>query len=170
MSTENHPRAQPGTDQDTRRKIIKGIAGLPAVLTLASGSASAVTSIQECALEPGQNPVDDAPVPLNTDLDNPPDSVVDASCLEYDPGVIDNGLVKPPSGAPQLGNQFYDRGNTTPVRQQFIDGDGKEQACVVFVKDDPLNPGTLSTSIDGAAHGGVPVTASCYASFTVGAP
>ena len=48
MAKENKP--EPGTDVNLqkRRKIVKGIAGLPALVTLASGSGAANASVLQC--------------------------------------------------------------------------------------------------------------------------
>lgn len=53
MSKANRPESGIEDAQQTRRKIIKGLAGLPAMMTLASGSAFANSSSQQClSLDP----------------------------------------------------------------------------------------------------------------------
>ena len=54
MEHEEHPETR--RDKEKRRKIIKGMAGLPAIMTLASGSASALDSSPlACAVDPDNN-------------------------------------------------------------------------------------------------------------------
>lgn len=152
-------------EKEARRKILKGLAGIPAVMTLGSGSAHAIASVYECAAPTAQltdrlgNPLEGAYTPnLNTDLSG--NGTNDADCVNL------NSVDTPPDGAPLEANVLYDNSGTTtvsPVRTR-VDHDGNpanpDRACVVFVDADgqmfgnTQEPNTL------------PVTASCYVSFT----
>jgi hypothetical protein len=170
---KQHPTSDTVECQAVRRKIIKGAAaGLPAVLTLTSGAANALTSAQNCAVAPN-NPLTQAAAPLNTDTKGKTtgSGPFDYSCLEItgdNPDPV-TGLQTPPSGSPTMASgTYFDTGPGTPLRQRtaFDSKDPKrqEQACVVFVDQQGE---TLVQDVNGSANGGLPVTASCYTSFTV---
>jgi len=61
MAKENKP--EPGIDVDLqkRRKIVKGIAGLPALVTLASGSGAANASVLQCVQDAKYRPAQKLP-------------------------------------------------------------------------------------------------------------
>lgn len=141
-------------EKAARRKIIKGLAGLPAVMTLGNVNAQAIASVYECALKEGQNPLVVAgnQVNLNTEIGNN-GGVDNADCVDIDE------LQSPPAHAP-TSTDLWDNSDDTllsPVRQKpTVNSD---QACVVFV-DSNGTPGLTTTGSE------VPVTASCYVSFT----
>lgn len=165
MNKDKQPQSQTDEQKLARRKIIKGIAaGVPAVMTLSSGAASAANSFQRCALGEG-NPLDpESPdYDLNTALDGTPGS--DLSCED---------IVTPPLQSPGESSlnapDYYDSGPGTALRERVDfapegDTDG-DKACIVFAKDDGF--GGIDAHVSyGADANSAPVTASCYVSFTV---
>lgn len=136
-----------GSEADiaARRRIIKGLAGVPVIATLSSGTARAAASNLACITkEPSPTPV------LNTPPD--PDTPI-YDCK--DPGVTQEYLG---SGV------YYDPSETYPAARLPKTGDpGDGQDCVVFVD---ANGNTGTDPFDGTT-GLNAVTPSCYTSFVV---
>jgi len=147
MKPVNRPENKQTGSQEARRKIIKGIAGLPAVYTLSSGAHAATASALEC-VDPASGKYT-PPVNLNTPPGTPQyDCVPDSTSLRNLEPIYGSNL-----------KDYYDLGDTTAVRQLSLDGGvTNNKYCVRYVDQngaivsfDPTN--------------GVPVTASCYASI-----
>lgn len=128
----------PEADIAARRRIIKGLASVPAIATLSSGTARAAASSLQCigAVSPDVTPNLPAGTPIY-------------DCK--DPGVTQEYLN---SGV------FFDPSETIPAaRKNKPSGDGAGQDCVVFVDSNGQNETFDSSSGLNA------VTASCYTSF-----
>lgn len=164
MTMDKKEPAAEMVEKEARRKIIKGLAGLPAVMTLGSGTANAVASVYECAAASADvtdrvgNPLELYSPTLNTDLSG--NTVNDADCVDF------GTVVTPPQGAPTQTNVLWDNSNTltvSPVRTS-VDTDlgpgTNDKACVVFVD---ANGQTVHSTQEANT---LPVTASCYVSFT----
>lgn len=170
MTENQHPQSHPDQShledcQANRRKLIKAAAGLPAMMTLASGSAQALSSNASCALI-GQNPLRINPdAPLNTDSSGGTSGTLLYSCKPSN----DPSLYNPPAGGspPGSGTTYYDTGVGTPIREGVSFSNGSNQACAIYVYDG--GGPTLTTTIDGTVNSNeLPVAASCYTSFTLG--
>jgi len=174
MNEDKQPQAQPHSEKDTRRKLIKGLAGLPAVLTLGSGSAHALASNQECAADieaGGRNPwqagVYTNPV-LNTDLEAGDGD--DAYCE-----VWPEGVAAPPNGYTDLDTlslksydpkAFRDDTNSWVLQYESTLTEG-DRVCVTWF--DSANEQLYYTAAGDGSDRRWPVAASCYASFVPGA-
>jgi hypothetical protein len=184
MNEDKQPQAQPQREQDTRRKLIKGLAGLPAVLTLGNGAHAATASNLAClAKNPPEVPEDNAYVATTAPTGSPPPPN-NAHCLDLDnnpgPPPADTGLTKVveygdydshPNGP------LYNTGAGTPARLEgttwrAVPGPfgttytNDTQACVVYV--DGTNPNNVQYYVSKPLPNSdtLPTTASCYASFT----
>jgi len=149
MKPVNRPENKQTESQEARRKIIKGIAGLPAVYTLSSGARAATASALDCLANP---PTPPDPNTLNTAT--PPQRVrscVDPADAEQYPLNPDVYFTEPDKAARLI--------NTLPGQTP---ASGKDQACVIYVDDD----GNFITFDQGTA-GTTPAYASCYASIVV---
>lgn len=136
---------------EARRKIVKGIAaGLPAVLTLSSGSATANVSTLECINGQGRY----QPTPnLNTPAVPPGTTARD--CAE----AADVNL------AP-FESDIYIKSDFDAARQLVTDpaATGYDKYCVVYVDQ---NGGFIAPDrFESGVANSYPVTASCYTSFT----
>ncbi len=131
-------RAPSDIDAAARRRILKGLASVPAIATLASGSARAATSNLQCigATTPTVNP--------NTPNGSPTFDCKDPSqTQEY----LSSGV-------------FYDPSEALPAaRKTKPSGPGNGQDCVIFVDANGQNE-TFDATVGQTA-----VTPSCYTSF-----
>jgi len=150
MSTDKKKLENANTQQESRRKIVKGLAGLPAMVTLASGAANAATSSQ-CIVDNAT--ALDAQVTANTGNPTPT-----RDCVAVGTGP---GEAYEVPGSPA---GVYETAPGTPMRMLAPDNPGKDDACVVFV-DEEATPLTHDINTVGD-----PVTSSCYTSFTVAGP
>lgn len=122
-----------------RRRIIKGLAGVPAVMTLSSGAARAATSSLQCI----GNPVATSTL-NNQNLD----------CKSQNTPLTQSDL------NPAI---YYDNTGAEAIpsaRKVNPAINGTNDTCVVFVNAD----GTGET-FDGSTPGTTAVTPSCYTSF-----
>ncbi len=81
MTQKNRPESGIAAELQTRRKIVKCIAGLPAIMTLASGSALANTSSMQCldTTEGKYRPTPSAPGSTR------PECILDSAAQEVNP-------------------------------------------------------------------------------------
>jgi len=138
MSIDENKGKQDNTNQATRRHIIKGLASIPAMATLASGAALANDSSLRCR---------------NID---PPDIGPGQECIDSTTTTLyDSGVQIPGTGSNfeqlDLGHALRARPVSTP-----------NDSCLVYINES----GEWGFS-DSKPTGGIPVTASCYTSFTV---
>jgi len=158
MNKDQQPDAENQSEQESRRKIIKGLVGLPAVLTVGPASAAPIASAFECAVAPadgGRNHLDVTVVTDFTDKLAFPDVQVKDSTNRNCVNESRPGLVSPPGGAPHL-TGYYDNGYGSPVRLGGF-GPDADRACVVFVDSN----GNIKYQYDGS---NLPVAASCLVS------
>lgn len=126
-------------DIATRRRIIKGLVSVPAVLTLSSGTARAAASSLQCI---GKVTTD---VTLNTNQANTP--TFDCKDPSVTTDYLGTGVT-------------YDASETIPsARKLKTSGPGNNKECVIFVDSNGQNE-TFNGTVGQTA-----VTASCYTSF-----
>jgi len=176
MNKDNQP---PGSDQATRRKLIKGLGALPAVLTLGSGSAHALASNQECAADiaaGGRNPWEAGSNSLpasspNTDLGG---GSLEAWCETWP-----TNQTIPPAGYTDmdtLGLKNFDpkayRDDSNKWVLQYEStlnmGQTNEEDRVCITWFDSASEQLYYTADGDGGDRRWPVTASCYASFVPG--
>ena len=157
-------------EREKRRKILKGLAGLPAVATLTPGAASANSNPLSCALpmdQGGKNP-------FMVDVDTPPGGFTNAERVQTEPVLVredNNGNFRNigrdesghynATGQPSLGNAYSDAGPGTPVREVRINNRDKIRHDMIFIDQ---NGGKSRDYLAGENH---PVTASCLVSIQV---
>ena len=152
MKPVNRPENKQTGSQEARRKIIKGIAGLPAVYTLSSGAHAATASALDCLANPPAVPPANKPSPstggslVRNCEDSPP-------AIQY-PGHPDLYYTVPDDAARLLNNSTATGENPTT---------GKGQYCVVYVDSNTGVPVTFDNNVSGTTA----VYASCYASIVV---
>lgn len=146
MTMDKQTQARPADQQQVRRRIIKGLAGLPAVMTLSNGAAAATASALECVLDPNKYQPN---VTLNTPGGNPTMSCVpNANEVPY-----------------LTGQGLYQQSDLDAVRRlNEQPGPGQNEYCVIYVDQNGVETGSFQ-----AADGGTAITASCYASIITSA-
>jgi len=142
--TQDKQAQAAASEQQTRRKIIKGLAGVPAVLTLSNGAQGANLSALECITDPDRY---HPPVSNNT-----PEADPIYDCLP-------DGVVLAPGET-----AIYHTDDFGAIRRLKETGPGAGEYCVVYVNADGT-PVTGDEFLGG--EGAHAVTASCYTSFTV---
>jgi hypothetical protein len=124
----------------SRRRILRGMASAPVVMTLANGAQGATVSALDCRID--VNPA--APIPTSG-----------GECLDSTSDVISSGISLPGGGG-----TFLHEGAGSALRD--IDSRIDEpNACVVYMD---VN-GNYVFASDNPTATQVPVTASCYTSF-----
>ena len=185
MNEDKQPQAQPQSEEDTRRKLIKGLAGLPAVLTLGNGAHAATASNLAClAKNPPEVPEDNAYVASSAPPAGSPIPDNNAHCLDLNatpgPPPADTGLlevVEYGDYSSHPNGPLYNTGPGTPARleaqtwrlRQTVVGprySPDRQACVVYVDGTDANNVQYYVSKPLPNSNTLPTTASCYASFT----
>ena len=169
MNEDKQPQAQPHSEKDTRRKLIKGLAGLPAVLTLGNGAHAAANSNIQCVSKENPPTVPETNTHYVNDVApslTPPLPENNNYCVEIadvEPAVDAYGdLFRGPIYETAPGEATFERARTWDL----VDGSWQQtdRACVVYVDvtSDPNNPQYFLQR----PNDGVPATTSCYASFT----
>jgi hypothetical protein len=129
-----------------RRRILRGMATTPVVMTLASGTARAAASSLVC-IDNSASALQAQVVADNqiTQVDPPTDPRYCARINQLQP-------TTQPSG-------FFDKGPGTALMDET--SDPANHACVIYVEHD----GSTVTGISTDPSSGSPITASCYTSF-----
>ncbi len=146
MSTKNQQNTQDSIDQAKRRRIIKGLAAIPAMTTLASGAAMAATSSQ-C--------LDNLPRPPEGTFNYPTSGDATVNCVaENDPDF---------AALPSDPTVYYDQTDQEAPIRSLYNVDGADRLCIQYV-----DPNTGAAAAAGPNAGSdITTTASCYTSFTV---
>jgi len=158
-------KAENKMETDSRRKIIKGLASLPAVLTIGPATGAPAASAYECAVAPadgGRNHLS-----VNTADNNNALAVPDVQLTSklngsstFNANCVPETQVTP-SAEPGLPG-YFDNGFGSPVRLGGS-GSGNNKACVVFVD----SMGNQHLTYNG---NNLPVAASCLVSVVTFTP
>lgn len=167
--------------QQARRKILKGLAGLPAVVTLSNGAFAASDSALQCLqtldapasnveIDAGDLVPNTSGTPTGSENANcvcDPDATLPTDSTALDPngscgGVLNVEQPLPPTNFPE-GDPVFNAGPGTPLRRHYSDVDGNgssfDHYCVEYIDSFGEPVGRVQATESVAA------TASCYASI-----
>lgn len=157
MNKDKQPENLTDREQEARRKLIKGMAGLPAVFTLSSGAHAATASALECLGRGQPNPSD-----ITANTPSPTSGTTNVrNCLP-----IGGGAGEASAYSPAQPNLYV--ANDGAARLENVGGTGEttatglNQACVTYVD----GTGTHVT-FDNNVPNTQATFASCYASIDV---
>lgn len=156
MNEQNKPESTPNNDLENRRKVLRGLVGLPAMATMSSaGATQALTSNLECLIE--RNEVTET---LTANADSAGNIGVDPKVYNC---VKNTGNYQPIGAQVNDGLNTYDlyehtTDETAALRANLGQPTGDESYCAVYFDQNGAFTGFNTNS-------GYPTTPSCLTSF-----